>query len=195
VVYRDLTDEYIVRWFNFRADTRDFRTALAAQSANGGGDYPEAPDQALAVANRLEWRPDAETARLLFWVADAPHHEENAERLAGALREAQRQDIHIYPVASSGVDELTELTMRSAAQLTGGRYIFLTDDSGVGGTHLEPSIPCYFVTHLDDAILRMVDIELSGSYREPSPEEIIRVGGDPEDQVCTLPSDRTAHVF
>ncbi len=62
------------------------------------------------------------------------------------MRAARSLDVHIYPVASSGVDELTELTMRSAAQLTGGRYLFLTDDSGVGGAHMEPSIPCYFVT-------------------------------------------------
>lgn len=69
--------------------------------------------------------------------------------------------------------------MRATAQLTGGRYLFLTDDSGVGGSHLEPSIPCYFVTRLNDAMLRMVDIEMSGEYREPDPATILRTGGDP----------------
>jgi hypothetical protein len=103
--------------------------------------------------------------------------------------------VHIYPVASSGVDELTELTMRSAAQLTGGRYLFLTNDSGVGGDHKEPSIPCYFVTKLDDAILRMVDIEMSGVYHEPNASEVLRTGGDPQNGACELESGQTVYVF
>lgn len=131
-------------------------------------------------------RTDDATARLLFWVADAPHHDENAAALAGVIRAAQDMRIHVYPIASSGIDELTERTMRSAAQLTGGRYLFLTDDSGVGNAHKAPSVPCYFVTKLDDAILRMIDIELSGTYYEPDPTEVIRTGGDPQSGLCTL---------
>lgn len=188
VVYRDTTDEYVVRWFDFRDDTADFRARLAEQSVDGGGDFPEAPDKALDVAHRLSWRTGADTARLMFWVADAPHHTENAGALADAIRGTQAKGIHIYPVASSGVDELTELSMRSAAQLTGGRYLFLTDDSGVGGEHKEPTIPCYYVTRLDDAILRMVDIEMKGVYREPTADEVVRVGGDPENGICQLES-------
>lgn len=103
-----------------------------------------------------------------------------------AARAAAERDVHIYPIAASGIDELTELTMRSVAQLTLGRYLFLTDDSGIGNSHKEPTIPCYYVTRLDDAILRMVDIEMSGLYREPSSGEIIRTGGDPTDGLCQL---------
>jgi hypothetical protein len=108
--------------------------------------------------------------------------------MAGAIRSARDKGIHIYPVASSGVDELSEHTMRSAAQITGGRYLFLTDDSGVGGAHKEPTLPCYFVTKLDRAILRMIDIELSGKYREPTADEILRTGGSPQNGVCTVSS-------
>lgn len=195
VVYRDETDEYVVRWFDFRDDPQEFRSKLAEQMAEGGGDYPEAADQALEIANQLTWRTDSDVARLVFWVADAPHHAEHADALADAVRDAAARDIQIYPVASSGVDELTEFSMRAAAQLTGGRYVFLTDDSGVGNPHIEPTIPCYFVTKLDDAILRMVDIELSGEYREPDPSEIIRVGGDPQDGACALPDGGSALAF
>jgi hypothetical protein len=195
VVYKDEGDEYVVRWFDFRADAAEFRTHLMAQSAGGGGDFPEAPDQALTTMNQLAWRSGAANARVAFWVADAPHHDEVADKMAEAIRGAADQDIHIYPVASSGIDEMTELTMRSAAQLTGGRYLFLTDDSGVGGSHIEPSIPCYFVTRLDAAIVRMVDIELSGGYREPTDKEIIRTGGDPQDGACTLDSGDEVLAF
>ncbi|WP_438003394.1 vWA domain-containing protein [Sorangium sp. So ce321] len=188
VVYRDTEDDYIVRWFDFRTDPGEFQVKLAEQGADGGGDTPEAPDMALFKAADLSWRTDDDTARLAFWVADAPHHDSNAADMADGIRALRDRGVHVYPVASSGVDELTELSMRSAAQLTGGRYLFLTDDSGVGGAHKEPTIPCYYVTKLDRAILRMVDIELSGVYREPEPSEVIRTGGDPLDGACELSS-------
>lgn len=58
----------------------------------------------------------------------------------------------------------------------------------MGGEHKEPSIVCYFVTRLDLAILRMVDIEMSGVHREPSADHIIRTGGDPQAGECQLDS-------
>jgi hypothetical protein len=195
VVYRDEGDAYVTRWFDFREDLEDFRTKLAEQSADGGGDFPEAPDAAMHTMSQLAWRDDEKTARLAFWVADAPHHNDRATAMAEALRAVRELGVHVYPVASSGIDELTELGMRSAAQFTGGRYLFLTDDSGVGGDHKEPSIPCYFVTRLDRAILRMVRIELSGEYSEPSSEEIVRKGGNPQAGSCKLESGATVVVF
>ncbi len=195
IVYRDLGDEYVTKVFDFTSDAASFRASLVAQSAGGGGDIPEAPDVALTDMAELDWRTEATTARLAFWVADAPHHDGDEGALASAVSAAEALDVHIYPVASSGIDELTELTMRSAAQLTGGRYLFLTDDSGVGGPHKEPTIPCYFVTKLDSAILRMVDIELTGIYREPPAAEIIRTGGDPREGACHLGDDDTVFVF
>jgi hypothetical protein len=195
VLYKDVSDPYIVKWFDFRADPLEFQTKLDLASADGGGDFPEAPDQALAKTALLGWRSDENTARLAFWVADAPHHAENAGALSDAVLALQEREVHVYPVASSGVDDLTELTMRSVAQLTGGRYLFLTNDSGVGGDHKEPTVPCYFVTKLDRAILRMVDIELSGTYHEPSPDEVLRTGGSPENGACTLESGKVVTIY
>ncbi|HKU42730.1 MAG TPA: VWA domain-containing protein, partial [Polyangiales bacterium] len=122
-------------------------------------------------------------------------HDARAAAMAEALRAAREIDVRIYPVASSGIDEFTELSMRSAAQFTGGRYIFLTDDSGVGGAHKEPSIPCYFVTRLDHAIHRMVRIELSGEYSEPTESEILRTSGNPDKGSCKLASGVTVEIF
>jgi hypothetical protein len=195
VAYRDTSDTYLTRWYDFRDDAADFRDKLGMLAADGGGDFPEAPDAALAVLNQLGWRSDANTARLAFWVADAPHHADKAQAMLTAIRDTHASAVHMYPVASSGVDDLTELSMRSAAQLTGGRYLFLTDDSGVGGAHKEPSIPCYFVTHLDRAILRMVDIEITGQYREPEPVDVVRTGGDPQNGACRLESGETVTIF
>jgi hypothetical protein len=195
VVYRDIGDAYVTQEYDFDGDVGTFRDRLGEQAASGGGDFPEAPDAALAAMTNLDWRDGDEVARLVFWVADAPHHDQNATAMTEAIRDSADLDVHIYPVASSGVEELTELTMRSAAQLTGGRYLFLTDDSGVGGEHKEPTIPCYFVTRLDTAILRMVDIELSGVYREPAADEVRRTGGDPKSGRCTLESGENVQSF
>jgi hypothetical protein len=195
VLYRDEGDAYLTQKHDFVSDKLDFQSTLAAASADGGGDTPEAPDEGLAEAAGLAWREGDETAKLAFWIADAPHHLEKASALAEAVRSLVGLGVHLYPVASSGVDELTEISMRSAAQLSGGRYLFLTDDSGVGGAHKEPTIPCYFVTKLDDAILRMVDIELSGTYREPAKDEVIRTGGEPIEGVCQLDEERSVFVY
>ena len=194
VAYGDESDDYVVQAHDFVSDLEAFERILTNQPGTSGGDYPEASHRGLNAMNQLRWRAGS-VARLAFWVADAPHHAEHADVVAQAFRDAASQDVHIYPVASSGVDELTEHTMRSGAQLTGGRYMFLTDDSGVGGAHKEPTIPCYFVTLLDKAVERMVDIEMSGEHREPSSEDIIRTGGDPENGQCQFDDGIPQFVF
>ncbi|MFK7992092.1 MAG: VWA domain-containing protein [Sandaracinaceae bacterium] len=193
VVYRDETDAYVTQVYDFR-DVDALRSDLESQSANGGGDFPEASHAALEDMSNLDWRDGEDVARIAFWVADAPHHLEQTGALTEALRTAANLDVHVYPIASSGVDLRTEISMRSGAQLTGGRYLFLTDDSGVGGEHLEPTVPCYFVTLLSDAMVRMIEIEMSGAYAEPTESQIIRTGGDPADGACVMDSG-TYYVF
>lgn len=178
VVYRDVGhEEYLFRTMEFSSDLEEFHDALLRQRANGGGDFPEAPDVGLAEAGQLDWRENESTARMIFWVADAPHHTEHAQAMKDAVEAARNKDIHIYPVGASGLDEFTEFSMRQAAQLTMGRYVFLTDDSGLGGAHKEPTLPCYYVTSLSDAILRGVDAEMTGNYATPTDDQIVRQGG------------------
>jgi hypothetical protein len=177
VVYRDQGDQYVTRSQEFTADLQDFQSFLDAQSYDGGGDFPEAPEEGLAEANALSWSGDDDTAKLIFWVADAPHHNDKAQALAAAISQAQDQNIHIYPVASSGIDELTEFTMRQSAQLTWGRYLFLTDDSGLGGGHKEPTLPCYYVSTLRDAIVRSVQSEMSGARVAIEDDAVVRFSG------------------
>jgi hypothetical protein len=194
IVYRDTGDEYVVRSYDFTADLNAFRRNLAAQSANGGGDTPEAVDQALTAVGQLGWQAGP-VARVAFWIADAPHHVGRETTVVSALRVAVGQAVHIYPVAASGIDDLGEFTMRTAAEVTGGRYLFLTDDSGIGNSHAEPHIPCYYVTTLESAIRRMVFTEVSGDYVAPAPSEIIRTSGNPEGQQCSLSDGGTVTVW
>jgi hypothetical protein len=185
VFYRDVVDEYVVRAFDFTTDLATLESEISAQSAAGGGDIPEAPDQALAKLPTLSWRPDA-VARMAFWVADAPHHAKDAQTMAKDIVAAHAKGIRFYPIAASGTDDLLEYTMREAAEVTGGRYLFLTNDSGIGNDHKEPTIPCYVVTTLDKAMKRMIDMELTGTDAQPQPADIIRTSGNPSGNTCTL---------
>lgn len=186
VVYRDQSDEYLTRSVEFTADVAAFRASLAQQSAAGGGDIPEAVPEGLAAGVGLGWRTTDDVARVMFWVADAPQHTGTEQAVNVAVTQAVQKGIHVYPIASSGVDQTAELTMRGTAQITGGRYLFLTDDSGIGNSHAEPHIPCYVVTPLQGAMVRMVESEMKGARVEPAANEILRTVGSPVDGKCTL---------
>lgn len=189
VVYRDHGDDYLTRAFDFTTDTNRFRRDLRAQSAAGGGDTPEAVVEGLGAGLRQSWRSRADVAKVAFWVADAPAHPGEGQKLANVIRSAQNKGVHVYPIAASDTDDAAEYQMRSAAQLTGGRYLFLTNDSGIGNDHAEPHIPCYNVTRLDNAIVRMIAIELSGRHVEPERDEVVRAVGRPDQAgKCQLPS-------
>jgi hypothetical protein len=81
--------------------------------------------------------------------------------------------VRIYPVAASGVKEKAEFVMRSTAFLTLGQYLFLTDHSGVGGSHAAPHVPQYTVEFLSGLMFRMIASELAGRRLEP--EHVIAI--------------------
>ena len=172
VLYRDEGDEYVVRRFDFTASLADFQKNLSNQSANGGGDYPEAMHKGLEEANQLRWQEN-DTARLLFLVGDAPPHAQHMGRTMTAANNLRKKGIAVYPVACSGYDQACEFVMRSCAVLTGSQFLFLTNDSGIGNSHAEPTIPYYQVERLERLMVRMIASELSGQQILPQPADII----------------------
>ena len=170
ILYRDHGDEYVVRTFDFTDSVDELRKCLAAQRADGGGDYPEAVHSGLEEAGKLQWR-GADTARVLFLVGDAPPHSHEVGKAMQAADALGQRGVVIYPVACSGYDDATELVMRTCAALTGGQFLFLTDDSGVGNAHGEPHLPGYHVQRLDRLMVRMISDELSGRRTEPLRDE------------------------
>ena len=175
VLYRDEGDDYVVRSTPLTGDVGSIRSMLAAQDAEGGGDTPEAVDQAIIAAGKLQWRPDA--AKALLLVADAPPHDDRLAVTMDATKELRSRGVQIVPVAASGVEANAEYMMRTMAALTQGRYIFLTDDSSVGNPHQEPDVSCYVVTHLDQLIGRVLAGIAQGRRIEPSQGEVIRMVG------------------
>lgn len=184
VVYRDHGDEYVTRSFDF-ASLASFQGELGQQQAGGGGDYEEAVPEGLEQARQLRWRQGA--ARVLFHIADAPPHDPVVGRTLETLSALRAQGIRLYPVAASGVAERAELLMRAGAFITQARYLFLTDDSGVGSAHAEPSVPCYQVEKLAGLIARMIRSELAGALLPADPAQVLRTVGNPVDGVCKAP--------
>lgn len=182
VVYRDEGDDYVTRTFPLASNIRAVRATLADQDANGGGDTPEAVDRAMEAAETMQWRPAA--AKALLLVADAPPHKQALEATLGATQRLRTRGVQIVPVAASGVEDSAQYVMRTMAVLTQGRYIFLTDDSGVGNPHAEPDVTCYVVTRLDQLIARVLAGMVQGRRIEPGQGEVIRQVGDYDEGRC-----------
>lgn len=158
VFYRDYADAYLTKTMPFSRVLTESTAFISQQFAGGGGDHPEAVDVALDSAiNKLEWSGEAR-ARLLFLVLDAPPHQtpEMNTRLISLSKEAAKKGIKIIPITASGVTKSLEYVMRSMALITNGTYTFLTNHSGIGGDHMEPSTDSYDVEKLNDLMVRLI---------------------------------------
>ena len=90
---------------------------------------------------------------------DAPaHHNDNViKSLHSSIEAYAKAGIKIIPVAASGVDKNTEFMLRFFAVSTSGTYVFLTNDSGIGGDHIQASVGEYEVELLNELIVRLID--------------------------------------
>ncbi len=117
-------------------------------------------------------------------VADAPPHDADIKATWNTALHSRVRGIHVVPLAASGVDPTAEFLMRAMGQLTGGRYLFLTDDSGVGNPHAEPMVDCYVVTPVNALVQRVLESLVSGTRVEPDGETVIRTVGNYQAGVC-----------
>ncbi len=158
VFYRDKGDAYLTRKSDLTSTLATTTEFIKKQSANGGGDFPEAVDAGLdAAIKKLSWNKNA-IARIVFLVMDAPPHQssESIEKLHSTIAMAAKKGIRIIPVASSGIDKNCEFFLRTVALATNGTYSFLTDDSGIGNPHIKPSTDKYDVELLTDLMVRLI---------------------------------------
>jgi Mg-chelatase subunit ChlD len=159
VFYRDHGDEYLTKVSPFTSDANATINFIKDQRAGGGGDIPEAVDAALDKAvNELQWSGDAKT-RLLFLLLDAPpHHEQNViGSVQTSISKAAANGIKVIPIAASGTDKETEFLLRFMAMSTNGTYVFITNDSGIGNTHMAASVGPYTVEYLNNLMIRLIN--------------------------------------
>lgn len=158
VFYRDHGDEYVTRYSPLSTKTQKAVDFVKANDAGGGGDGPEAVEEALETTiKKLGWSDEART-RIVFLVLDAPPHriEKDIVKVKRMTEQAAAMGIRIVPVTCSGIDKSTEYLMRNIALITNGTYTFLTDDSGIGNPHIKPSTDDYDVELLNDLLIRLV---------------------------------------
>ena len=159
VFYRDEGDDYVTKYSQFTNDYRETIQFISMQHAQGGGDHPEAVHSALnAALQNLHWNESAR-ARIAFLILDAPAHQDHQgviESIQSAIRNYAKYGIKIIPVFCSGPSKECEFMCRFFAVLTGGTYVFLTDDSGVGNDHLEASVGQFQVEPLNDLLVRLI---------------------------------------
>ena len=175
VTYRDRGDAYLTRSHDFTHDLGAFQSALAQAQAAGGGDTPEALNEALhETVHGLSWRHNA--VRLVVLVADAPPHLDYCTTPASQqaicpmydrdMQAALAKGIKLFAVGASGLDPSGEFIFRQMAQYTAGRFVFLTyknakDPSSGPGSETVHDVKQYSVQTLDKLIVRLVGDELA----------------------------------
>jgi hypothetical protein len=184
VFYRDRGDEYVTRKVDFNSDILKVLNFIKLQRSGGGGDYPEAVHTAMSTAiDSLSWSADART-RIMFLIMDAPPHDYAKKEMQKLIQKAAAKGIRIVPVACSGTDKSAEFVMRSMALATNGTYLFLTDDSGVGESHIKPTTDVFTTELLNNTFQRIIKqmIEVSTCDTKTKP-------------VITPPADNGVKVF
>ena len=156
-----------MRSHDFTDDVDGFlQSALNPLTAAGGGDYPEAMNEALHEAvHNLSWRGEGAT-RLVVLLADAPPHlDYGGPYYDDDMVAALGKGIKVFSVGASGLNKQGEYIQRQIAQYTGGRFVFLTyadaRNPGSGpGRDTVHDVRNYSVDTLDRLIVRLVSEEL-----------------------------------
>lgn len=172
ILYKDVNDAqntYLMQDYDFTTDLTAQAANLELASASGGGDFPEAVDEAMAKAVTLSWSEDSST-KILLHVADAPAHDEKITAWSTAVNSLAAKGVRIITVASSGIDTNTEGYFRSQSMISNGAYVYLTDDSGIGETHEAPTLETApVVEYLNALLVRLINGYYSGSFEAAIP--------------------------
>ena len=166
VAYRDQGDAFLLRRHDLTNDLGGFQQVLDALQAAGGGDYPEAMNEALNdTVHRISWRGDGAT-RMVVLLADAPPHlDYGGPQYDDDMLAALGKGIKVFSVGASGLDTQGEYVQRQIAQYTGGRFVFLTYRNAANpasgpGRETVHEVSNYSVDTLDRLIVRLVREEL-----------------------------------
>lgn len=160
VAYRDQGEAYVAQPFDFTDDPSEAQRTILRVDTAGGGDGPEAVNEALDVAvNRLSWTPEG-ALRVLFLIGDAAPHLERGRPYTETMRRAAEKGIKIVTVGCSGLDPTGEFVWRQLAAFTLGRFAFVS----YGGT-ADVHVDAFPMNDLDDILARAVIREVEALHR------------------------------
>ncbi len=167
VAYRDKYDEFLIKGLHLTANVANLQKELNGLSAAGGGDRPEALNEALKeTVHKLQWR-GGNTTRVAILVADAePHMDYGGPYYDETAAAALAKGIRLHAVGASGLSKEGEFVFRQLAQYTGGKFVFLTyrdaaaPEQGAGDQTVH-DVKNYSVDTLDDLIVRLIQDDLA----------------------------------
>ncbi|MBP9904034.1 MAG: carboxypeptidase regulatory-like domain-containing protein [Rhodoferax sp.] len=167
VAYRDKGDQFELRSHDLTRDLGAFQGVLNQLRAGGGGDYPEAMNEALHdTVHNLSWRGN-NTTRMVFLLADAPPHlDYGGPQYDDDMQAALGKGIKVFSVGASGLEAQGEYIQRQIAQYTGGKFVFLTyaqanNPASGPGRETVHDVQNYSVDSLDRLIVRLVREDLA----------------------------------
>lgn len=166
--YRDVYDNYVLKGIDFTSNLGAVQDFVNGLSANGGGDEPEALNQALDhVVNKLSWRKQDNVVRSVMLITDAPPKMDTAPVFYdNSMLAAAAHGVRVHSVGTSGLNtDGGELVLRQVAQYTGGKFVFLTykdaaNPSRGAGDATVHDVQNYSVNTLDDLLLRLIKEDL-----------------------------------
>jgi len=163
VFYRDRHDNPALQRIAFTRDIGGFARAMQNIHASGGGDYPEDLNAGLHQAiGGLGWQ-GGNAVRTLVVISDAPPQRYQTQfDYRTAMTQAAARGIRILPVAASGADREVEFLFRAMATMTSTPYVYLTDDSGIGNSHMEADTDRVAVEYFHDLLTRLVIDDIHG---------------------------------
>jgi Mg-chelatase subunit ChlD len=131
VAYRDRGDAYVTQVVDLNRDLDSMYAKLMDFAAGGGGDGPEAVNEALEAAiERMSWSDDQGTYRVVFLVGDAPPHMDYQDdvKYPQVVAAAKAKGIVVNTIQCGNAGD-TVAPWRHIASLGGGRY-FTVEQAG-----------------------------------------------------------------
>jgi Mg-chelatase subunit ChlD len=131
VAYRDRGDAYVTRVIDLDQDLDSMYAKLMDFSADGGGDGPEAVNEALEAAiDDISWSQDQGAYKVVFLVGDAPPHMDYQDdvKYPRIVAAAAAKGIVVNTIQCGGAAE-TVAAWQHIAALGSGRY-FAVEQAG-----------------------------------------------------------------
>ena len=139
VAYRDRGDAYVTQVVNLSPDLDSMYAKLMDFSAGGGGDGPEAVNEALyAAVHQVQWSQDPKAYQVIFLVGDAQPHMDYPDdvKFPVTLKAAAAKGIIVNTI-QAGDDPNTRSTWQQIAQLSQGEHFKV----GQGGDAIAVATP------------------------------------------------------
>ncbi len=156
LLYKDRNEVYETLYSDFTTDIDSQLEFLANKIAYGGQDYEEAVDLAFSEAALKSWSNES-VNKIIVHIGDAPAHDEYINNWYNSVLDLTSKGVRIITVASSGINKKTEYLFRTMTLVNNGTYVAITNHSGIGDNHIDPSIDVSLkIEYLDECLIRLI---------------------------------------